>query len=50
MRSILSRKCRMASLAMVTVGVTFSSFCSAGDVKHNAIAGNLRRARRGQRS
>lgn len=41
MRSILGRKCRAASLAILTMGMTFSSFCSAVDIKHTAIAGTM---------
>ena len=41
MRSTLGRKGRAASLAILTMGMTFSAFCSAVDIKHNATAGTM---------
>lgn len=41
MRSTLGRKGRASSLAILTMGMTFSSLCSAVDIKHNAIAGTM---------
>ena len=41
MRRILGRKCRAASLAILTMGMTFSSLCSVVDIRHNAIAGTM---------
>lgn len=41
MPSILGKKSRAASLAILTMGMTFDSFCSAIDIKQNAIAGTM---------
>ena len=41
MRNILGKNCRAASLAILTMGMTFSAFCSAVDIKHNATAGTM---------
>ena len=41
MRCTLGKNRKAASLAILTVGVAFSSFCSAVDVRHNAVAGTM---------
>jgi len=41
MRSNLGKKGRAASLAILTVGIAFSSFCSAVDFRQNAVAGTM---------
>ena len=41
MRKILGKKRRAASLANLTMGMTFGSFCSPTDVKNNVVDGSL---------
>lgn len=41
MHCILGKKCRPASVAILTMDMTFSSLCSAVDIKHNATAGTM---------
>lgn len=41
MRKNAVKKSKMAALAIMTFGMTFASFCSAVDVKHNAVSGTM---------
>lgn len=41
MHNISVSRARAASLAILTVGMTFGSLCSAADIKNNALAGTM---------